>query len=316
MIDPWTAIAVGRANGDVSRGGFFYNAGFYFQYDFQHRVVFEQLESGRKEFTFSYWTNPDAPDYSDVNVWNTQTIETLPDGSQNRVYSNAASQPLLTILQEAVTGYQWYSYIQYDTLFNQILQANSAAVASVTEPTLSDYTLTVNLHAAGLIQCQVFYTSTDPSIGAVQNRLQMQTVQQGTAGTPVTVRSFTYASQTAFGQTIYPVSSQSVYPAGSAVTTSFAFTYYVAGSAPTFQVQQQTITYPAVPSDQNGSGIAGAEQSYYDTYGRLIWYMNQQGAISYTAYDNATGAVIQQIADVNTALMTGARGDAGSGLNI
>jgi RHS repeat-associated protein len=163
-----------------------------------------------------------------------------------------------------------------------------------------------NLQAdAGLIQCQVFYTTTDPSIGAVQNRLQMQTVQQGTAGTPVTVRSFTYASQTAFGQTIYPVSSQSVYPQGSAVTTSYAYTYYVAGSAPTFQVQQQTITYPAVPTGQNGSGIAGVEQSYDDTYGRLIWSMNQQGAISYTAYDNATGAVVQQIADVNTALMTG-----------
>ena len=40
--------------------------------------------------------------------------------------------------------------------------------------------------------------------------------------------------------------------------------------------------------------------TFYDAYGRPIWTKDGDGFINYTAYDNATGAVVKSIADVDT----------------
>jgi hypothetical protein len=52
-----------------------------------------------------------------------------------------------------------------------------------------------------------------------------------------------------------------------------------------------TVTYPVVSAAQNGSAVADVETTFYDVYGRPVWYKDGDGFLNYTAYDTATGAV-------------------------
>jgi hypothetical protein len=52
--------------------------------------------------------------------------------------------------------------------------------------------------------------------------------------------------------------------------------------------------------------MAATRQDYYDNYGNLTWHMDERGFITNTSYDIPTGAVIQRIDDVNTALVSNA----------
>lgn len=75
----------------------------YFEYDAQHRVSLERVQGagcsacsgGVGEYTFGYASNAsftpdtDTPAIADYNTYEYQTTETLPDGNQNVVYSNA-----------------------------------------------------------------------------------------------------------------------------------------------------------------------------------------------------------------------------------
>ena len=72
------------------------------------------------------------------------------------------------------------------------------------------------------------------------------------------------------------------------------------------QVLQKTTTHPIVATSQNGSGTANSRMEVYDEYGRINWSMDENGAITYTLFDNATGAPVQRIDDVNTGEMSGA----------
>jgi hypothetical protein len=74
----------------------------YFQYDSQHRVTEAIVQGtgpsdtgGLGAFTYSYTTsdNPEGP-----NSWAVKTVETLPDGNQNIVFSNSSGQTKLKVL--------------------------------------------------------------------------------------------------------------------------------------------------------------------------------------------------------------------------
>src|SRR6185437_382569 len=63
--------------------------------------------------------------------WATKTVETLPDGNQNIIYSNYASQTMLSVFQDTSKtppDGQLCTYYQYDSSANLILQANPSAV--------------------------------------------------------------------------------------------------------------------------------------------------------------------------------------------
>jgi len=53
-------------------------------------------EGAARSFQFAFEQSSNANGY---NSWATKTTETLPDGSQNIVYSNYAGQPMLKVLQ-------------------------------------------------------------------------------------------------------------------------------------------------------------------------------------------------------------------------
>jgi RHS repeat-associated protein len=61
-----------------------------------------------------------------------------------------------------------------------------------------------------------------------------------------------------------------------------------------------TVTMPTVTTAQNGPNTATSQTTYFDTYGRPIWSKDADGFLSYTAYDQASGAITKQIQDVDT----------------
>jgi hypothetical protein len=144
-------------------------------------------------------------------------------------------------------------------------------------------------------------------------------VQQGSAGPPVVLQSYTYSSPTAGGSTVYPVASLTVISnddGSGAIVTSYAYTWY----AGTTQVQQKTTTLPAISTSRNGSGTSATVLDYYDTFGNETWSMDQRGFITAFVYDVPTGALAQQINDVDNSQTAGAPAGwttpAGGGLNL
>src|SRR5690606_3894391 len=100
----------------------------YFEFDDQQRVTLERTHAGSKTFTFSYTDNPNYPPVSrDFNFWFRKTVETLPDGSQNIVYTNDASEGMLHVLKSGSD--EWYSYTRYDSEGRPFFTAESSAIS-------------------------------------------------------------------------------------------------------------------------------------------------------------------------------------------
>lgn len=69
-------------------------ADHYYEYDGERRVTKEMVHGASQTFLYSYAFS-DFTTGIDVNTWVTKTVETLPDGTQNIVFSNASGQTLL-----------------------------------------------------------------------------------------------------------------------------------------------------------------------------------------------------------------------------
>jgi hypothetical protein len=91
----------------------------YFQYDSQQRVSEAVVQGqgcssctgGLGTYTYSYTTSNNPAGY---NSWAVKTVETLPDGNENIVYSNFASEQMLNVYMDTTTGQQWDTFYQYD----------------------------------------------------------------------------------------------------------------------------------------------------------------------------------------------------------
>jgi len=286
-------------------------ADFYYEYDADRRVTLERLEGGRRQYAFAYTPNPDHDEESDVNTWKTKTVETLPDGSEHRVYSNGGNLMLVKILQKAGSSDQWVDSWTYTAESRPLTHAHPSAVASVTEPAGGSTTLTVNLRsAAGKIELTDYYTADNPATGAVAGYVSTRSVKQGSGGTPQVLEKLKYNTQTVGGVSLHAIQERLVYPVAGmddadAPKTTFARTYYNDGSAESFQVKELITTQPVVPTTENGNGVAGVTKQVYDRFGRMTWEMNPRGVITFMSYVEATGALLQRIEDVNTTLMSG-----------
>ncbi len=121
---------------------------------------------------------------------------------------------------------------------------------------------------------------------------------------------------------VYPVASETSYrntDGTGAATTSFSYTWFTG----TAQIQSETVSKPVISAAQNGPGTADTEVTYNDSEGRPIWQKDADGFLTYTAYDESTGAVTESITDVNTAITTdyqnlpaGWTTPSGGGLNL
>lgn len=192
-----------------------------FEYDSQRRVTRETIQGGTLTYQYAYTTSS-HPD--DAANWKTKTTETLPDGTERLVYSNAEGQTLLNV-QHTATG-DWIEYAEY-TRGHRTLKAHPSAVVSY-DDTQAD--LGVVLHTnSGLIELAGYSGSTDPA----PDKLISQAVQQGSAGSPVTLREYEYTSHTANGSTVYPVSKETAYKNDDGTGARFRFIVNPAGVSQT-----------------------------------------------------------------------------------
>ena len=282
---------------------------------------------GEGTFTYSYTFSNNPAGY---NSWYVKTVETHPDGSVETIYSNAYSEIMLDAFTDATTGITTDTYYRYDNSGHAILMANPSAVLGYDDsfPDLVNYqngTFQYLSTNSGLIDLTDYYsttTATDTAAGGVAGYVQDDKIEHGYQGSPILQNSTTYFLHTGGGVSFAPTATSTVYrndDGTGAETTSYAYTWY----SNSVQMQSMTTTLPVISPAQNGPGVADQSVSYFDSFGRDVWDMDGSGYINYTAYDAATGAVIESIVDVNTAdtsefqnLPAGWQTPPGGGLNL
>jgi RHS repeat-associated protein len=286
----------------------------YFEYNGDQRVTKSVTRGGLFTYLYSYVESSHSDDY---NHWKLKVTETRPDGSQLVTYNNYISQTMLTDL---VWGSDhWVKYFQFDEDAREILQANPSAVESYDE---GDADLGVVLRtSAGYIRRTDYYattTATPTTPGGAEGYVQFRKITKGTGGAPIKQTEFKYIERPAGEVTIYPVAESTRFrhdDGTGAITTSFAYTWF-SGTA---QIEQRTTTLPVVPSGQNGPGTTDTITEIFDEENNLIWQRDARGFITLRAYDLSTGALVQQIRDVDGAketLPSGWYTPAGGGLNL
>jgi len=268
----------------------------YFEYDGQQRVTKEVVFGGSQTFEFAYTPSSHADDY---NHWAMKTVETLPDDSQVTVYTNYIGEVILKELSSEDD--HWMEYHQYDEDGHEILMAEPSAILGYSD-TAADLDVSLRPNE-GLLHLTEYYQTTGGA--GVKGYKQAEKLQQGTSGTPVTQKTWEYASHTVAGQTIHPKSAETVYrndDGTGAITTSFDYTWH----SGTQQIAQMTTTLPMVPTNQNGSGVAATRREYFDEFGNRTWVMDERGYITRLKFDIPTGAITQRIDDVDTSIETDA----------
>ncbi len=178
-----------------------------YAYDNQGRVTSQVLHGaeidGSSTQTYSY---VNVAGRSDPNQWATKTVETLPDGTVNTVYCNAASQVMMRVTSNpAAAGKQWIDAFRYDAQGREIWHASPSAMTAFntangsTDEANADLRLTlpspIVRSADGLITTTEYYPTTDSATGAVANYLKRQLVQKGQSDpAPTPIRLVTYVA--------------------------------------------------------------------------------------------------------------------------
>jgi RHS repeat-associated protein len=286
----------------------------YFEYDGDQRVTKSVTHGGLFTYTFVYQTSAHSDYY---NHWKLKVTETRPDGSQLVTYNNYIGQTMLTDL---VSGSDhWIKYYQFDGDAHEILHASPSAVVSYDE---GQADLGVVLKSsAGLIHRTDYYattTATPTTPGGAAGYVQFRKLTEGTGGAPIKQTEIKYIQRPAGEVTIYRVAESTRFrhdDGTGAITTKFAYTWF-SGTA---QIEQKTTTLPVVPTGQNGTGTTDTITEIFDEENNLIWRRDPRGFITFWSYDLPTGALIQQISDVDGAKVTLPSGwstPAGGGLNL
>jgi RHS repeat-associated protein len=307
----------------------------YYEYDTGQRVTKAVIQGagcsscsgGQGTYTYSYASSSFNP--TDYNTWTTKTVETLPDGNQNIVYSNTLGKVMLAVFQSG--SQSWANFFQYDSSARVVLVADPSAVTGYDE-TKPDLLNKVSGNyqylsdSAGLVETVSYYastTATDSTAGGAASYLQQLSLQQGETGSAIPQQTLQYyAHSNGSGTTVYPVATNTVYrnPDGTgAETTTYSYTWFTSSTLP----QSVTVTQPMVTTAQNGPGTADVVTIYLDSRGRPTWQKDGDSFLHYTEYDTATGAVSKTIVDVNTSqtgdfigLPTGWSTPTGGGLHL
>lgn len=286
----------------------------FFAYDSQYRATEEIAQGagcsacsgGLGTFTYAYTTSSNTPGY---NSWTVRMVETLPDSNQNIVYTNAYGQVMLSVFHDTTTDQSWGAFYQYDSQGRVLLQANPSAVSGYND-SYADLLHNVSgsyqylNDSTGLLAAYSYATTTtatESAPGSVAGYLQTVSIQLGELGMSIPQESWQYFSRTASGSTVHPVATDTVYRNTNGTgeeTTSYTYSWF----SGTTQEQSVTRYSPGISTEQNGSGTVSVTTVVFDGYGRPIWTKNAGGYLNYLAYDQASGAVVTQIIDVNTAL--------------
>jgi YD repeat-containing protein len=325
----------------------------YYEYNSGRRVTKTVVQgagcsctgsTGQGAYTYAYTTSANA---NGTNSWTTKTVETLPDGNQNIVYTNSIGEVMLEAFSDisdaantSLNGLVWATYHRFDADGREVLTAQPSAVAITNLTSLAaaqanadlvGYNSTAGTYAylssgSGVIDLTDYGTSTTATTSAagdVLGYVKDHKVQHGYAGTPILLDGMQYVNHAdAAGAVIHPVASSTAYrntDGTGAETTSIAYTWYTG----TNLVLSTAVSAPVVSSTQNGPGTADVTTTYFDAVGRATWVKGAGGFLHYAAYDNATGAVVKSIVDVDASqtsqfagLPSGWATPTGGGLNL
>jgi len=341
--------AYARASAPVASGGLGGDAGvdsaldsqlapyasYYFEYDSTRRVTKEIAQGqgcscssspgGTGIYTYQYVLSTNAQTIGQ-NIWYKKTIETLPDTNQNIIYTNYLGQTLLEVFKDVTSGQQWLTFFQMDVLGRLNYKALPSSVTGYleTNPTL---VLGTNINSTGLIGTWDYYATTNLGTGAVAGYLQDVKIQKGSSGTPSLQRTVTYTSHN-IPNSIVPGGSTTTFPrltntiytntdGTGPLTTQFGYTWGGQGSGQVPVVF--SITYPTVSTANNGSGAPTTVSSFYDSNGRITWIRDEETYLTNLSYDSVSGALTQEITDVNTSTLPAPQGwvtPAGGGLHL
>jgi hypothetical protein len=106
----------------------------YFEYDpSMGEVTTEKVQGagcsscsgGVGTYRYTYTASGNSPGY---NSWSMKTVEALPDGNQNIVYTNAYGEVMLSIYHDTASNLNWPTFYQYDNQGRLLLQADPSAV--------------------------------------------------------------------------------------------------------------------------------------------------------------------------------------------
>lgn len=260
--------------------------------------------SGQGEFTYSYAANGSAGLLA-ANEWTAKTVETLPDGRTNTAYRNGLGEVMLSVADDGTD--QWLSFTRYDDAGRVVLIAGPSALTGFSESNLdlvgySSGNASYISDSTGLVTVFTYgttTTATTSTAGDAAGYLKSVELRQGETGTAVPQSATTYILNAAGGTNYVHVASSMAYRNDNgtgAQTTSFGYTFF----SGTNQIEFTTVTLPTITTAQNGSNSATSAMSVNDAFGRPIWYKDEGGFITYTAYDDLTGSVVKTIIDVDT----------------
>jgi RHS repeat-associated protein len=282
----------------------------YFRFDAQQRVTLETAQGagcssctgGQGTFTYAYASSANADGF---NSWKVRTVETLPDGNENIVYTNAYGEAMLKAFHDSGSNLSWDTFYRYDGQGRLDLVASPSAVAGYSDA-YADL-----LHqqggnyqylndTSGLVHVIDYYATTtagEQTPGGAAGYVQDEKLQRGELGGPAVQRAVQYFAHAGGGATVFPVAATTAYrnaDGSGAQTTGYAYTWY-AGTA---QVQSRAVTLPAVSAAQNGPGTPDVDTATFDVFGRVVQDQDGDGFVRTAAYDNPTGAAVQLVTDV------------------
>ena len=277
-------------------------ADYYFEYDYLQRATLETVSGGLATYTYAYFDNPQSG-----SEWMRKTVEQLPNGTQNIVYTNNLGQVVLMDHAGQV------NYRRFDERGRAIFEAEPTAVQSYSEGS-QDLGVVLNTQD-GLVRT---YDYAEVADGSGSTTMAVS-VQQGSSGAPILQRATVTLQQTAPNGQVIRVPAQRTLQADEQgqqpLPTTLAYQYW----PKTCQPQSRVATLPVVSTDQNGPGTAATVQQAYDIFGRTNWSMDERGFITYRQRDPTTGAVTQLIRDVDgsqLAFPSGWSTPAGGGLHL
>ena len=301
-------------------------AGFatrYFEYDeVSERISKLVTNAGLLTYLFAYeFNSASSASDDDFNFWTVKTTTTRPDGSRTIEFYNSVDKLMLRDTVEDILPSGTRNWIEYHRFNGYGLEELSASPSAVISYDEAQDDLGVVLRTdAGLINTTTYYTSTTATptvLGGVEAYVESTALQQGSGGAAVPQSLARYFRCPNISN-VFEVGEQTVYrndDGTGAIVTTYAYEWF----DDTAQVSQKTTTWPIVPTDQNGSGLAYQTTELNDLDGKLIWERGPKGYIRKMTYDAVTGALLQRIEDVDGALVTLPDGwvtPAGGGLNL
>ncbi|MCY2999550.1 MAG: PEP-CTERM sorting domain-containing protein [Planctomycetota bacterium] len=297
----------------------------YFRYDTSRRIVRHDIQGvgctvctgGIGTNTFNYETRDAVA--ADYNRWVFKVTQTLPDGNQKIIYENYRRQVMLEvdrILVDAANpsnvGKMWGNYTRYDASTGKSIwkATPSALELPANLATLEQYPDLMNNVAgnlqyvrdnAGVIYVTGYYnstTATDTIAGGISLYVGQQSLRRGELGSDILQSSTQYFARSVGGLTSSYIASQTQYPnedLSNPLTTTFQYTFFAGSTA----IQSRTTNKPIVVSAQNGSNTVDSTTTVFDQAGRAIWTKDEDGFLTFRAYDPESGAVVREIVDVD-----------------